>query len=78
MQENQRVADMAAEVLARQAQTRAKQTGEAFEEALKAVLKTKSGRQLEELRDGHQGHERADELQHDLPRNRVKERRRAR
>ena len=33
MQENQRVAEMAAEVLARQAQTRAEQTGEAFEEA---------------------------------------------
>ena len=78
MQENQRVADMAAEVLARQAQTRAEQTGEAFEEALKAVLKTEPGRQLEELRDGPHRHERADEWQHDLPRKRAKERRRAR
>ena len=78
MQENQRVADMAAEVLARQAQTRADQTGEAFEEALKAVLKTESGRQLEELRDGPHRHERADEWQHGLPRERAKERRRAR
>ena len=78
MQENQRVADMAAEVLARQAQTRAKQTGEAFEEALKAVLSTEAGRQLEELRDGSHRDERADEWQHDLPRERANERRRAR
>ena len=78
MQENQRVADMAAEVLARQAQIRAEQTGEAFEVVLKAVLKTESGRQLEELRDGPHRDERADEWQLDLPRKRAKERRRAR
>jgi hypothetical protein len=78
MQESQRVADMATEVLARQAQTRAEQTGEAFEEALKAVLKTEAGRQLEELRDGPRRDERADEWQHDLPRRRAKERRRVR
>ena len=76
MQENQRVADMAAEVLARQAQTRAKQTGEAFEEALKAVLKTESGRQLEELRDGPHRHERADHWQEDMSRERSEERHR--
>jgi hypothetical protein len=52
MEENQRVADMAAEVLARQARARAKRTGELFEDALKAVLKTEAGRQLAELRDG--------------------------
>ena len=78
MQENQRVADMAAEVLARQAQTRAEQTEEAFEVAHKAVLKTESGRQLEELRDGPHRDRRADEWQLDLPRERAKERRRAR
>jgi hypothetical protein len=69
---------MAAEVLARQAETRAEQTGEAFEEALKAVLKTEAGRQLEELRDGSHRDERADEWQRDLPRERAKERSRAR
>jgi len=69
---------MAAEVLARQAQTRAEQTGEAFEVAHKAVLKTEPGRQLEELRDGPHRHERADEWQHDLPRKRAKERQKAR
>ena len=52
MQENQRVAAMAAEVLARQAEARAEWTGEPFEEALKAVLETKAGRQLTGLRDG--------------------------
>ena len=78
MQKNQRVADMAVEVLARQARTRAEQTGEAFEEVLKAVLKTEAGWQLKELRDGPHRGEGADEWQHDLPRNRAKERRRAR
>jgi hypothetical protein len=43
---------MAVEILARQAQTQAKQTGEAFEDALEGVLKTEAGRQLRELRDG--------------------------
>jgi hypothetical protein len=52
MQENQRVADMADEVLARQASTRAKHTGEPLEAALKAVLQTEAGRQIRELRDG--------------------------
>jgi hypothetical protein len=78
MQNNQRVADMAVEVLVRQAETHAEQTGEAFEEALKAVIKTEAGRQLEELRNGPHRHEGAEEWQHDLPRNRAQERRRAR
>ena len=78
MQKNQRVADMAVEVLTRQAETRAQQTGEAFEEALKAVLKTEAGQQLEELRHGSHRDEGADEWQHALPQNRAQERRRAR
>jgi len=52
MRKNQRVSDMAVDVLARQAGTRATRTGETFEEALKAVLETEAGRQLGELRDG--------------------------
>jgi hypothetical protein len=52
MQKNQRVADIAIEVLACQAEARAKQTGEPLEEALKAVLNTEAGRQLRDLRDG--------------------------
>ena len=52
MQENQRVSDMAVEVLTRQASGHAKRTGELLEDALKAVLDTEAGRQLGELRDG--------------------------
>jgi len=77
MQKNQRVADMAVEVLTRQAENRAQQTGEAFEEALQAVLKTEAGRQLEELRNGPHRGERAEQWQHALPQNRAQERRRA-
>jgi hypothetical protein len=78
MQKNQRVADMAVEVLARQAETRAQQTGETFEEALKVVLQTEAGRQLEELRNGPHRDEGAYEWQHNLPHNRARERRTAR
>jgi hypothetical protein len=78
MQKNQRVDDMAVDVLARQAGVRAGRTGEPFDEALKAVLETEAGRQLGELRDGPHGYERAQEWQEDLPRKRAEERRRAR
>ena len=78
MQENQRVADMADEVLARQAGTRAEQTGEAFELALIAVLETGAGRQLARLRDGPHRGELAQRWQYDLPRERAEERSRAR
>ncbi len=78
MQENQRVADMAEEVLARQAGTRAERTGEAFEVALTAVLQTEAGRQLARLRDGPHRGELAQRWQDDLPRERAEERSRAR
>src|SRR3712207_9282132 len=78
MQENQRVADMAEEVLARQAGTRAERTGEAFEVALIAVLETEAGRQLARLRDGPHRGELAQRWQDDLPRERAEERSRAR
>jgi hypothetical protein len=48
MHKNQRVTDMAVDVLARQAGDRTKRTGEPFDEALKAVLETEAGRQLGE------------------------------
>ena len=66
MQENQRVADMADEVLARQARERAERTGESFEDALRVVLKTEAGRQLVELRDGPQGSRKAGQWQESL------------
>ena len=73
MKKNQRVAEMAEEVLARQARARAQRTGESFEEALKAVRKTEGGRQLEELREGGHRHKRAQDWQEDIARERDEE-----
>jgi hypothetical protein len=78
MQKTQRVADMAVDVLTRQAGARAGRTGEPFEEALKAVLETEAGGQLGELRDGPHGYEGAQQWQDDLPCKRAEERSRAR
>jgi hypothetical protein len=78
MQKNQRVADMAIDVLARQAGERAQRTGEPFEEALKTVLDTEAGRQLGELRDGPHRDEKAKEWQKDLAEQRAEERKRER
>jgi hypothetical protein len=74
MQKNQSVADMADEVLMRQARAHAKQTGEAFEDALESVFKTEAGRQLRELRDGPHHDTRAFQWQGDLIRGRRRER----
>jgi hypothetical protein len=74
MKKKQRVAEMAEEVLARQARARAERTGEPFEDAFEAVLATEAGRQLEELRDGPHGGERAQEWQKHIRRERVEER----
>jgi hypothetical protein len=76
MEKNQRVGAMADEVLARQARARAERTGEPFEEALEAVRKTEAGRQLEELREGPHRHERADQWQEEMSRERAEERHR--
>ncbi len=74
MRKKQNVAEMADEVLARQAKTRAKRTGEPFEEALKAVMGTEAGRQLKVLRNGPHHDERAQEWQEGLARERADER----
>ena len=74
MHKTQRVAEMANEVLARQAQAHAKQTGEAFDDALKSVLQTEAGRQLRQLRDGPQRGKTASEWQGGLRRKRRRER----
>jgi len=66
MHKNQLVAEMAQDVLAGQAQTLAKRTGEALQDALQSVLKTEAGRQLRELRDGPHGGKRASQWQEDL------------
>ena len=78
MQVNQRVSEMAVEVLARQANGHAKRTGETLEDALTAVLGTEAGRQLGELRDGPLHDALATLWQEDLARKRAEERRRAR
>jgi hypothetical protein len=68
------VADMVEEVLARQAAVRARRSGESLEDALDAVVCTEAGRQLQELRDGPYGSERADEWQENLVRSRAEAR----
>ena len=78
MQGKQRVADMAVEVLARQAGARAEWTGEPLEEALKAVLETEAGQQLAGLRDGPHRDEEAERWQDELAPKRAKKRRQAR
>lgn len=75
MQKKKRVADMAEEVLERQAKNRAERTGETFEDAFEAVAQTEAGQQLEELRDGPHGDERAREWQEGIRRERAGERR---
>ena len=74
MKKRQRVGPMADEVLARQASARAEQTGEPFEEALKAVRKSEAGRQLEELSEGPHRDEMAQEWQEEMSRERAEER----
>jgi hypothetical protein len=71
VQKNQRVADMAVDVLARQAGVRAKRTGERFEVALTAVFQTEAGRMLGELGDGSQHGEVERRWQEDLVRERA-------
>ena len=68
MQKNQRVADMADEVLARRVKARVEQSAEPFEEALRTVLEIESGRQFGELRDGPHGDERASQWQMSMSR----------
>ena len=75
MKKKQRVAEMADEVLARQAKARAERTGEPFEVALEAVRKTEAGQQLGELREGPHRHKSADQWQEDMSRERAEERR---
>jgi hypothetical protein len=74
MRKKQTVAEMADEVLARQAKTRADRTGQPLEDALEAVMSTEAGQQLMELRHGPHHDERAQEWQESLARERAEER----
>ena len=58
-------------VLTRQAESRAARTGEPFEKALVAVPGTEAGRHLRELRDGPHRHERVNEWQANVARERA-------
>jgi hypothetical protein len=75
---NQSVAEMATEVLARQAGALAERSGGSLEEALRAVLETRAGRLLGELRDGEHRDEMAARWQANLPLERAEERRKHR
>ncbi len=74
MQQDQTVAEMAVDVLARQAGIRATRTGEPFEEALEAIIDTDAGHQLAQLRDGSHRDESAQRWQENLARERTRER----
>jgi hypothetical protein len=71
---DQGVAQMANEVLMRQAKVRADRSGEPIEEAMEAVLNTEAGKQLKELRDGPHSEESLKKAQAGAARERAKER----
>jgi hypothetical protein len=70
----QSVSEMATEVLTREARARAEQSGESFEEALAAVLKTEAGSKLWNLTKSPHRNERAKDWQESLAWERAKER----
>ena len=74
MQANRTVAEMANEVLARQAADRALRSGETFEAALSVVVCTEAGQQLWKLHEGVHCNERAAEWHKNLARERAQER----
>jgi hypothetical protein len=74
VREDRSVAEMANEVLMRQAKARADRTGESIEEALEAVVNTEAGTQLRELRDAPHGEESVEEWQVGMARERAEER----
>lgn len=74
MRDDQSGAEMANEVLMRQAKARADRTGEPIEEALEAVVNTEAGTQLKDLRDGPHGEESVEEWQVGMARERAQER----
>ena len=63
MRADQTVAEMAEEVLARQAKAMVAQTGELFESALEAAASTEAGQHLRELANGDHSQEKAQDWQ---------------
>ena len=74
MRDDQSVAEMANEVLMRQAKARADRNGEPIEAAMKAVVGTDAGKQLTELRDGPHAEEGVEEWQVGIAQERAKAR----
>jgi hypothetical protein len=74
VRDDQSVAEMANEVLMRQAKARADRTGEPIEDAMEAVLDTEAGKQLKELRDGPHAEETVEEYQLGVAQERAEER----
>ena len=74
VRDDQTVAEMANEVLMRQAKARADRSGEPIEEAMEAVVNTEAGKQLRELRDGPHGDEGVEEWQVGIGQERAQER----
>jgi hypothetical protein len=74
LQAEQTVAEMANEVLLRQAKARAARNGEPIEAAMAAVVGTEAGKQLRELRDGPHADEGVEEWQVGIARERARER----
>jgi hypothetical protein len=74
VREHQSLAEMANEVLMRQAKVWADWSGEPIEEAMEVVLNTEAGKQLSELRNGPHGEESVKEAQVSVARERAQER----
>jgi len=74
MRDDQSVAEMANEVLMRQAKARADRNGEPIEAAMRAVVGTEAGKHLTDLRDGPHGEEGVEEWQVGIARERARER----
>ena len=74
MRPEQTVAEMAEEVLVRQAKALADRTGLPFETSLESVAESEAGRQLKELANSAYSEERADTWQDSLPWQRAEER----
>ena len=74
MQPDQTVAEMANEVLVRQAESEAERSGEPIKAAMAAVVGTEGGKQLRELRDGPHAEEGVEEWQVGMARERARQR----
>ena len=74
MHPGQTVAQMAGEVLRRQAEAEVRRSGKPIEEATEAFADTEAGTQLRELRDGPHAQEGVREWQVGMARERARER----